>query len=460
MIKIYDTLSRKLKPLKTKIKLFVCGITPYDYSHIGHARTFLIYDCFVKYLRYKGYEIFYLQNVTDVDDKIIARANSEGIQWSAIAKKFFQAYLEDCQALGITAIDKFAWATNYMKEIIEQIKILVDKGFAYATSDGSVFFELDRFEDAGKLSGQNREAVRSGLRIEPHPEKKAPYDFALWKARKPGEPYWHSPWGLGRPGWHIEDTAIAAKEFGPQYDMHGGAIELVFPHHECEIAQMESAYGFKPMVDIWMHTGLLTVNGEKMSKSLGNVILIRDILKEFKPEILRFYFLLTHYQSPLDYTKEKLEKAKVQWYRMQNFIENLLILQKKVKAGKSNQKIKFSIEKALSAIENQLDNDFNTPNAIAEIFKFINVLYPEILSLNRKEIEEILAFFKKINTFFNFISFEEKELPEEIKKLIEERKAARKLKDWPKADALREKIKALGYEVRDLKEETICLKII
>ena len=308
-MELYSTLTRTTEPLATlhpdRVSLFVCGPTVYDDSHIGHARTYVAFDVLAKYLRSTGKEVFYLQNITDVDDKIINRAKEEGVSQSELARTFEREYLRDMQALGIDAVSYYARATTHIPEIVDQIRRLVDRGVAYVTENG-VYFNLDTFGRNGELSGQERAQRVSRVTDE---SKHNPLDFALWKTGEYGEYTWDSPWGRGRPGWHIEDTAISEKYFGQQYDIHGGGLDLIFPHHEAEIAQMESLEGKHPMVRYWMHTGFLTVKGEKMSKSLGNFITIRDALKTWNRDVLRYFILLSHYRSPLQATDEGLAGA-------------------------------------------------------------------------------------------------------------------------------------------------------
>ncbi|MFA4862004.1 cysteine--tRNA ligase [Methanoregula sp.] len=306
---LYSTLTRTVEPLVTlhpdRVYMFVCGPTVYDYSHIGHARTYTVFDVLAKYLRWTGKEVFYLQNITDVDDKIINRANEEGISQNALARKFEREYLRDMQTLGINAVSYYARATTHIPEIIDQVERLIAKNVAYVTETG-VYFNLDTFDGNGELSGQERAKRVSRVT---DASKHNPHDFALWKTGEYGEYTWDSPWGRGRPGWHIEDTAISEKYFGQQYDLHGGGLDLIFPHHEAEIAQMESLEGKHPMVKYWVHTGFLTVKGEKMSKSLGNFVTIRDALKTWNPDVLRYFILLSHYRSPLQATDEGLANA-------------------------------------------------------------------------------------------------------------------------------------------------------
>jgi cysteinyl-tRNA synthetase len=306
---LYSTLSKTVEPLVTlypdRVCLFVCGPTVYDYSHIGHARTYVVFDVLAKYLRSTGKEVFYLQNITDVDDKIINRANVEGVSQSFLARKFEMEYLRDMRSLGIDAVSYYARATTHIPEIIGQVERLLARGVAYATESG-VYFDVDTFEHNGELSGQG--CTNRVCRVT-DATKHNPLDFALWKTGEYGEYTWDSPWGRGRPGWHIEDTAISEKYFGQQYDIHGGGLDLIFPHHEAEIAQMESLEGKHPMVRYWMHTGFLTVRGEKMSKSLGNFITIRDALLTSNKDVLRYFILLSHYRSPLQATDEGIANA-------------------------------------------------------------------------------------------------------------------------------------------------------
>ncbi len=294
-LRVYNTYTRKkedFKPIDEKrVKMFVCGPTVYDLSHLGHAKTYLAYDVIARWLRYRGYDLFYLMNITDVDDKIIKRAKERGEDPLKLAREFEESFLQDVASLRIDTTNLHARASDHIPEIVDQIKRLIEMGFAYIAPTG-VYFDVPKFEDYGKLSHQDPEELKRH-RIEPDPNKRNPQDFSLWKKRKNGVPYWDSPWGEGRPGWHIEDTAIAEKYLGQQYDIHGGGVDLIFPHHEAEIAQMESISGKKPMVRYWLHTGFLKVKGKKMAKSLGNFITIQDALKDYDTETLRLFFLST-----------------------------------------------------------------------------------------------------------------------------------------------------------------------
>jgi cysteinyl-tRNA synthetase len=331
MLKIYNTLTREkdeFRPRKgKKVNMFVCGPTVYDSSHLGHAKTFIQFDFMARYMRFLGYKVFYLQNITDVDDKIIKRAEEDRMGkdgWKKISEKYEAAYMEDMKTLNVTSVDKYARATDYIPQIISQVKRLIKKGYAYRTADGW-YFDLSMDKEYGKLSGRTQlEAEDAVSRIDENIEKRNRGDFCLWKFSKPGEPVWKADIGDGRPGWHIEDTAITEDEYGPQYDIHGGGIDLVFPHHEAEIAQMESISGKKPLVGYWIHTGFVKVNGEKMSKSLGNFYTLKDILdRGYSAMHLRYLLLSAHYRKPLDFTWENLNAARNSYERLKNIMREM-----------------------------------------------------------------------------------------------------------------------------------------
>ena len=449
-LKLYNTLTRKkeeFKPGKGKnVKLFVCGITPYDYAHIGHAKTYVQFDIIVKYLRYSGYKVTYLQNVTDIDDKIIQRAEESKQKPKDLARDFEKEYHKDMEALGVTSVDKFGRATDHIKEIMNQVKALMDKGFAYIIEDDGVYFDLSKFSEYGKLSGKkSTEAEDAVSRIDDSDKKRNKGDFCLWKKSKENEPKWKDPWfNGGRPGWHIEDTAISEKYLGQQYDIHGGARDLIFPHHEAEIAQQESASGKKPFVKYWLHTGFLNVKGQKMAKSLGNFITIREALKKYDANVLRFYYLSAHYRSPIDFSEELLEQAKNSLERLNDFV-------RKVKGSKEKDDAKL-IEKTKNEFLKYMDDDFDTPKALAVIFDFVKEVYKK--GGSKKSYELMLDF----NTIFNVLETEEEKIPTEIKKLIKERDKARKEKDYEKADKIREEIKNKGYILEDTEKGTVVKK--
>ena len=471
-MKIFNTLSNKKellkKPRKGYLKLFVCGPTVYDFPHIGHAKTYIVFDAFVRFLRSQKIKVIYLQNITDVDDKIIKRAKESHKNPLELAKFFEKEYKKIMKKLNINSVNIYARATDHIKEIQNQISILLKKGFAYQTNNG-VYFEVRKFKSYGELSKQNLDELRPGWRIEPDPEKKDPLDFALWKKVNSklqaqnskqnqkskfqildGEPIWQSPWGWGRPGWHIEDTAIAEKFFGPQYDIHGGGVDLKFPHHESEIAQMESISGKKPFVKIWMHTGPLLVENKKMSKSFKNFITIPDFLKKYSPEVLRMLVLSVHYRSPLNYTDQLALQTKNSLRNIEEFLEKLrLVIASKNKKQKSSD---FKIDKLIKVLDisfiKALEDDFNTPKAFSIIFDIISSWQNQIWQFNKEQAEKII---KSIKNKLNVLGIELPALktPKKIKNLVKKRELLRKNKQFIQADLLRKKIERLGYKIED-----------
>lgn len=473
MLKLYNTLSQKKEVFRPrerkKVNLFVCGPTTYDLSHIGHARTYIVFDMITKYLKQKGYSVFYLQNITDVDDKIIERAIEEKVFWKNLSRKFEREYLKDMKALNINSVTKYARATSHIKEIISQVKRLLKRGYAYQIKD-EIYYDISKFKNYGKLSRRTVLMAEDAVsRIDIAEEKRNKGDFCLWKFIKPewqksGKkflriPGWPSPFGNGRPGWHIEDTAITEKYFGAQYDIHGGARDLIFPHHEAEISQMEAISGKSPMVKYWLHAGLLTVKGRKMAKSLGNFITIKDFLKKYSARILRFFILKTHYRSPIDYSEKEITQVKKQLERIDEFLDKL----NRIKGfDRKLEKTKPKFAKSLilqtqKAWERAMDDDFNTPLALASVFQLItrgNQLFDKG-KLTPAEARAILAFFKKIDKVFNFIFWGKRvapKIPSFIRKMVREREEARKRMDWKLADEIRRKIRQQGYWLEDTKE--------
>ncbi len=459
MLKLYNTLTRKKEVLKSerdkKINLFVCGITSYDFSHIGHARTYIVFDMIVKYLKQKGYNVFYLQNVTDVDDKIINQAKRKKVSWKDLSRKFEREYLKDMKALNVNSVTKYARATAHIKEIISQVKRLLEKGFAYQIKDG-IYYDISKFKNYGKLSGRTAVQAEDAVsRIDEAKDKRNKGDFCLWKFSKRGEPSWSSPWGPGRPGWHIEDTAITEKYFGPQYDIHGGARDLIFPHHEAEISQMEAISGKSPMVKYWLHTGFLTVKRKKMAKSLGNFITIKDFLEKYSPRILRLFVLKTHYLSPINYSEKEIDQVKKQLERIDEFVGKIKTLSLRL-TSRRLEKSKL-IEKSKKEFEKAMDDDFNTPVALASVFQLINK-GNNLLDKNKLtpvDAKDILKFLKEVDKVFSFIFWGKREtakIPLSVKKLVKQREKARKKRDWKLADEIRKKIKQMGYQIKDTKE--------
>jgi cysteinyl-tRNA synthetase len=448
MIKVQNTLSGKKEVLKTKrgsiLELFVCGPTVYDYSHLGHARTYIAFDVMVKYLREKGYDVFYLQNITDIDDKIIQRAKEKKISPRKLAGQFEREYKKNMKELKVNSVTKYARATDHIKEIISQVERLKKKGFAYQIEDG-IYYNIKKFKNYGKLSGRTTlQAEDAVSRIDESKGKRNKGDFALWKFSKPGEPSWPSPFGKGRPGWHIEDTAIAEKFFGFRYDIHGGGMDLAFPHHEAEIAQMEAVSGKKPMVKYWLHTGFLTVKGKKMSKSLGNFVTIEDFLKKSSPRTLRFLVAKNHYRSRLDYSDSSVIQAERELERIDEFTEKL----KSKKYGQGPARLKIPQKE----FEKAMEDDFNTPRAVAAVFELVkngNSLIDQDL-LSQKDRNNALEFLKTADRIFNvFFRPAKNKIPGEVLKLAKKREKLRMQKKWAEADEARAAIEKLGWKVED-----------
>jgi len=465
-LKLYNTLTRRketFKPLKGReVKLFVCGITTYDFSHLGHARTYIVFDTIVKYLRQKGYDVFYLQNITDIDDKIINRAQEKGITAEKLAKEFEKKYLEDMKDLKVDSVSQYARATEHIREIIRQVNRLMEKDYAYQIQDG-IYYDISKFKGYGKLSKRTASQAEDAVsRIDEAKEKKNKGDFCLWKFSKYGEPKWDSQWGEGRPGWHIEDTAITEKYFGPQYDIHGGARDLIFPHHEAEIAQMEAISGKKPLVKYWLHTGFLTVDGQKMAKSLGNFITIRDFLKTNSSRVLRLLVIKAHYRSPINYSEKLLLQTKRELEKIDEFVEKcgILSVKKSRCSGKFKQREISEIEKKFGKT---MEDDFNTPKAIAAILELVNK-GNTLIAQNKFSSEDskgVLAFLKKVDDVFGFIFIEKtkEKIPQALLNLVKQREEYRKKGNWQKADEIRKKLQKLGYWVEDTKQGSKVKKI-
>lgn len=454
-MKIYNTMSRKkeqFKPMNNqRVKLFVCGPTVYDDAHIGHGRTYISFDMIKRYLEYKGYSVFYLQNVTDIDDKIINRSAEVDADTKVLASKFEKRYQEDMEALGVNGVNLFARATDHVPEIISQIETLIEKGFAYETPTG-VYFDEAKFENFGKLSRRNLEDLNVH-RVNIDSTKKNPGDFALWKKRDVS-PVWDSPWGTGRPGWHIEDTAITEEYFGPQYDIHGGGLDLIFPHHEAEIAQMEAASGKTPMVRYWMHTGFLNVSGEKMSKSLGNFITIRELLEDHDPQVFRFFVLSTHYRSPIDFSEKTLEQAAKSLKRIQKTVEKLNELLGSSSGNDDDYLIGLLKDYKIKFSES-MDNDFNTPEALAHIFNFVKELNKafEDKTPSEKVLKDIILFFEAFGEIMGFdlaVSSNDGDISGELLDIIKDvRQKLREKKEWALSDDIRGKLKELDILLED-----------
>ena len=463
MLRIYNTMTRRVeefKPLRgNRVYMYVCGPTVYDYSHIGHARTYIAYDILARYLREKGYSVFYLMNITDVDDKIIRRARERGVNPIELAREYERYFMEDMEVLGIQSVNFYARASEYIDEIIDLIKVLMNKGFAYETETG-VYFDTSRFKDYGKLSHKRPEEL-SVHRIEPDPTKRNPQDFALWKKRERDEIGWDSPWGYGRPGWHIEDTAIILTHLGPQIDIHGGAIELTFPHHEAEIAQAEAATGKKPFVRYWCHTGLLTVGGEKMSKSLGNYILIRDVVERYDPEALRLMFLLSHYRSPIDFKWRSLESSSSSLNSLYNMVERLKEVGADDELSDEERELEGYYENFKRRFYGYLDDDLDTPRAMAELFKLaskINKILDSRGTLYALLKLKLLSEIERISRIFGILEkkpvIEADLLKSVLEILIDVRCKLRMRREFELADQIRDRLREIGIILEDIGYQT------
>lgn len=458
---IYNTLTKKKEefiPINPpNVTMYVCGPTIYDYFHIGNARSFVMSDIVRRYLEYKGYNVTFAMNITDVDDKLIKKANEENVEVEEVADKYADAFFEDIENLGIKKANIYPKATEHMDEIIQLIKTLVEKGIAYNV-DGNVFYSVSDFKEYGKLSGKNIEDLQSGARIEINDEKKNPLDFSLWKKAKPDEPYWDSPWGKGRPGWHIECSAMSMKHLGKTIDIHAGGTDLVFPHHENEIAQSEACCTEK-FVNYWIHFGFLNLNQEKMSKSLGNFFTARDILKKYSANAIRYFFSQTHFSGPLSFTDELLQGAEKGLEKIYNLAQRI----EKVSPSKAGGLVDFEVERYLFAFESAMDDNFNSPQALASVYDFIRD-FNKFLNKNDQVSSDVLSSAKKFMTstltdvlgivIFNERNEEDSKEGELVNLLIELRTKAKLDKNYGLADDIRNKLSAIGIILEDSKEGT------
>ena len=475
-MRFFNTLTRKKEdfiPIEEgKVKIYVCGITAYDYCHIGHARSAVVFDVLVRYLRFCGYSVTFIRNFTDVDDKIITKANKDGKSCTEISEKYIQAFHEDMDRLGVLRADTEPKATEHIQEMIDLISLLIKKDHAYAAKNGDVYFRVRSYDKYGELSGRNIDDLLSGARIAPGEEKNDPLDFALWKGAKPDEPSWNSPWGAGRPGWHIECSAMSRNYIGMPFDIHGGGQDLTFPHHENEKAQSEAAYGGQ-FANYWIHNGFVQINSEKMSKSLNNFITIRDILDNYLPEVLRFFLLSKHYRSPLDYSTDSVEEAEKglkRIYQTQYAISQHLN-QTKWKQTKLPTELLTEAETAKNGWRESLDDDLNTAACLGHIFSLVRIcnriledktmrqseqtkkLFEKVL-LIFAEIKEILGLFEQNETDFlhNLRNSRAKRRSIDIdlvENLLAERLTARKEKDFAKSDDIRNKLSQMHIEIQD-----------
>ena len=455
-MQIYNSQTRKKEdfvPLHPgKVGIYACGPTVYDYFHIGNARPFITFDVLRRYFEHRGYEVTFVQNFTDIDDKMIKRANAEGITVKELGDRFIKEYYQDAQSLGIRPATVHPRATEHIGEIIHLVKTLEDKGYAYEVN-GDVYFDVEKDPGYGKLSGQNLDDLEAGARIDVDDVKRNPADFALWKAQKPGEPAWQSPWGMGRPGWHIECSAMSMKYLGETFDIHAGGKDLLFPHHENEVAQSECATG-KPFARYWMHNGFINIDNEKMSKSLGNFFTVRDIVKEYNPEDIRMFMLSAHYRSPVNFSRDMVAQAHASLQRLYTAREHLLFLQKNAqeKALTAEEEALLSrVKEDADRFDAAMDDDLNTADALGAIFEIVK---DANVSLNEQSskaaVDSVLKTLLELTGVLGLLMKKADDgLPEEIQAMADERAQARKEKNWKRSDELRDALAAAGYLVKD-----------
>ncbi|OFI06915.1 cysteine--tRNA ligase [Clostridium acetireducens DSM 10703] len=455
-MKIYNTMTRQkeefipINPMQ--VNMYVCGPTVYDFFHIGNARTFVIFDTVRRYFEYRGYKVNYIQNFTDIDDKMINRANKENITVKELGDKFIEEYYKDADGLNIERATINPRATEYIKEIIKFVEELIEKGYAYEV-DGDVYFSTKKFKEYGKLSGQKLDELQLGARINVDERKKDPMDFAVWKSQKPEEPAWESPWGMGRPGWHIECSCMAYNLLGETIDIHAGGVDLVFPHHENEVAQSEARTG-KTFANYWMHSAFININNQKMSKSLNNFFTAREVLEKYDFDVIRLFMLSAHYRTPLNFSKELLEGAKSALERLYNSInnlENLLEESCKEKMDDNDKKYIKNLDEYKSKYIEKMDDDFNTADAISVIFDLIKDINVNVNVNSSKEIiKYCLDLIRELGSPLGILQKSTKiNLDEEIEQLVQKRQKARKDKNWDLADKIRDDLKSKGIVLED-----------
>jgi len=460
---LYNTLTKKKEkfvPIDgNNVKIYACGPTVYNFIHIGNARPLCVFDMLRRYLIYRGFKVTFVQNFTDIDDKIINKANDEGVKFSDISERYINEYIKDAKGLNLKKADVHPKATETIDEIISIIETLVRKNFAYEL-DGDVYFDVKKFKEYGKLSGQSLEELESGARIELNEKKRNPLDFALWKSSKPEEPFWESPWGRGRPGWHIECSAMIKKHLGETIDIHCGGQDLIFPHHENEIAQSECANGAS-LAKFWLHNGFINVDNQKMSKSLNNFFTVREISEKYGYQPIRYLMISSHYKSPLNFSDESMINCKNALERLSNFRRNLEFIKK---SSVDNGLISFGLlDEFKNRFVEYMDDDLNVSGALSVVFemvKFVNSKISENEKMNVKFVEKSISLFDEFMEIFGLkVDNFELNLPEEIENLIEKRKIARENKNWDEADEIRDFLKKKGYLIEDGKFETNVIKV-
>lgn len=466
-IKVYNTLKREkqiFKPIEEgKVKIYVCGVTPYNHPHIGNARPAVTWDIIRRYLEYIGYHVDFIQNFTDVDDKIINKANAEKSDWKTVSTRYIDAYFKVMDALHIRRADIYPYVSKHMEDIIDMVKTLIEKGHAYVLGN-DVYYDISTFKDYCKLSGRKVEDMLAGARVMVNTAKRNPGDFALWKGAKPGEPFWESPWGNGRPGWHIECSVMSTHYLGATFDFHGGGSDLIFPHHENEIAQSEGATGQK-FVKYWLHNGFITINSEKMSKSLNNFFLVKDVLEKYSGDALRYFLLSTHYRSPLDFSDERLEEAEKNMSKLKDVIARIKEMEKEDGKVETNESVslKKAAARTIEEFRQAMNDDFNTGLATGVLFDFvkdINIYYNAVNSGVAIEKEAVIEAKETFKTILDILGILESEWNTQesyagsdydalMEMILSVRETARKEKQYKLADEIRDKLAELGITVED-----------
>ena len=454
---IYNTMTRKKElfvPLQEgKVSMYACGPTVYNFFHIGNARPFIVFDTLRRYLEYRGYQVTFVQNFTDIDDKMIRRANEEGITVKELGDRFIKEYYADADALGVKRATVNPRATEHIQDIIDLVQTLVEKGHAYPTPNGDVYFSVRSWPGYGKLSGQNIDDHENGARVDPTEEKQDPLDFALWKGQKPGEPAWPSPWGMGRPGWHIECSAMSMSILGQSFDIHGGGQDLIFPHHENEIAQSEAATG-KPFAHYWMHNGFINVDNQKMSKSLGNFFTVRDIAKEYDLDVVRLFMLSVQYRNPINFSRDLIQQAAVALQRLRTALDRLKEAPVAEEPAEDEQAFLDSLEGYRGRFNEAMDDDLNTADALGVLFDLARAANTFVsVPRTKSAVEAVTKTYTELMDVLGLMPRKTgEEFPAEVLALLDERQEARKAKNYARADEIRDQLKALGYAIEDSRQ--------
>ena len=454
---IYNTMTRKKElfvPLQEgKVSMYACGPTVYNFFHIGNARPFIVFDTLRRYLEYRGYQVTFVQNFTDIDDKMIRRANEEGITVKELGDRFIKEYYADADALGVKRATVNPRATEHIQDIIDLVQTLVEKGHAYPTPNGDVYFSVRSWPGYGKLSGQNIDDLENGARVDPTEEKQDPLDFALWKGQKLGEPAWPSPWGMGRPGWHIECSAMSMSILGQSFDIHGGGQDLIFPHHENEIAQSEAATG-KPFAHYWMHNGFINVDNQKMSKSLGNFFTVRDIAKEYDLDVVRLFMLSVQYRNPINFSRDLIQQAAVALQRLRTALDRLKEAPVAEEPAEDEQAFLDSLEGYRARFNEAMDDDLNTADALGVLFDLARAANTFVsVPRTKSAVEAVTKTYTELMDVLGLMPRKTgEEFPAEVLALLDERQEARKAKNYARADEIRDQLKSLGYAIEDSRQ--------